>query len=315
MYYGGREVAGEKSPIQIQAVLGPQVPLTEFYNHTLRGNYVAAGVGMRNRGFGTINITLPAGSTILKAFLYWAVIRGTGDPPVPDTGTLNGTAITADVRYTSGDPLWPDGSGFIDAFRADVTGIAVAGANVLTDFPSGLGDATPPQDASTAFPLMEGASLVVIFQNPTFPRTTVVINDGAQTFVADTVSTTLQNFEVYGPPVQAQTTYVVADGQARFADDKALFNGTIVAGPGSSLKPQDAFNGADGTSLPGFAQDGLWDTLTVDVTSLVNIGDTSVEAAIRGISGGGDALTYIAQVFAVTAPPARGFKPSDLAAE
>jgi hypothetical protein len=202
---------------------GPQVQLEEVFRFQVKGDYVAAGVGMRNIGSGTINISLPAGSTIAKAFLYWAIIREPG-PPAPDTGTFNGQLITGTLVGTSGDPCWPepdilDGN-FIDAYVADVTEIAIDGLNTLTGFPSGLADNTPPQSATTAFPLLEGASLVVIFKNPLFDFNTVIIRDGAQTFSNQSITTSFGNFmAVSGNDVVdqiAQTTYIVADGQAMF---------------------------------------------------------------------------------------------------
>ncbi|MEW6545546.1 MAG: hypothetical protein AB1446_01330 [Bacillota bacterium] len=286
-------------------LIGPQQPLTQSFLVTLNGDYVAAGVGMRNLGSGQIAIDLPPYSSIVRALLYWSIIRQAAAGPAPAGGWLNGQAITGTLIATTGSPGWPDlaeaeaGTTLADVFRADVSEIAVAGSNFLTEFPSGLTDGTPPQDAPRAFPLLNGASLVVIFSNPGFPLKTVIVNDGGQTVFGNTVSTTLQNF-VATSPVQAKTTYIVSDGQARFLSDSALFEATAVAGPGTGLKTADAFDGQDG--LVFFPLDGLWDTLTVDVSGFINPGDTSAVAAITaGAGGGSDWLTYVAQVFSVTA--------------
>ncbi len=168
---GGSGVAPdyEGDTINPPILLGPQVPLTGVVDVTVKGDYVAAGVGMRNIGGGTINIALPAGSTIVQAFLYWAIIRPPG-APAANTGTLNGFGVTGALVGTSGDPCWPSFSAgnFIDVYVDDVTGIALNGANILTGFPSFLFGNQPPQSAPAAFPLLEGASLVVIFSNPSF---------------------------------------------------------------------------------------------------------------------------------------------------
>lgn len=298
--------AGERlmAAARTAAVIGPQHPLTQAALLTLRGDYVAAGVGMRNLGSGQIVIDLPPGSTIVRAWLYWSIIREAAAGPAPATGKLNAQDITGTLIATTGSPGWPDiaqaeaGITLADVFGADVTGIAVPGANNLSDFPSGLTDGTAPQDAPAAFPLLNGASLAVVFTNPAFPLKTVVVNTGGQTLLGASASTLLTGFVAVGPVV-ARTTYVVSDGQARFLSDSASFNSTRVAGPGTPLKPDDAFDGADGAAF--FPLDGLWDTLTVDVSHLVQPGDTSAVAAITaGAGGGSDVLTYVAQLFSVT---------------
>lgn len=278
-------------------IIGPQVPLTQFFNTTLKGNCVAKGVGMRNRGFGIIDFTglIPARSTIVKSFLYWEVIRRSAQAANP-TGTLNGTPIIGDnIAPAIGNPCW--GAGVADVFRADVTGIATGGVNTLTGFPSGTTNSSSPFSSSTA-PLIDGASIVHVFSNRALPLTTVIINNGGVSFFNDTVSTTLTGFSA-SPPVSAKTIYIVGDGQAEFAGDQALFNSAVVAGPTTLVRPADAFNGQDGIDAGIDPVTGLWDTLTVDVSSLINPNDRNATASVLSSSIGGDCLTYIAQILCV----------------
>jgi hypothetical protein len=284
---------------EFDLLIGPQVPLTQSYSQTLQGDYVAAGVGMRNVGGGTIAIALPVGSTIEKAFLYWSIIRPLG-PAASNTGTLNGAPILGTLVGTSGSPCWLEADALIDNYRADVTTIAVDGANTLTGFPSGVTDNSPPVSSIVA-PLLEGATLVVVFQNPAFDLNTVVIRDGAQTFAAQAVSTPFGMFTAAPSTVAdqaAQTSYVVADGQARFAGDRASFNGLFVAGPGTPLKAADAFDGADGI-VPVSPTDGLWDTLNVDISSFFTPGVATAATTDVDASLSVDCLTYVAQVLSV----------------
>jgi hypothetical protein len=278
-------------------------PLSESFRLQVKGDYVAAGVGMRNLGSGTITISLPADSAIVQARLYWAIVRPPG-PPASNTGTFNGTGITGTLVGTSGTPCWPFPSfagAFIDVYRADVTGIAVNGLNTLTGFPSGLTNNAPPQSAPAAFPLLEGASLVVIFHNPLFDFNTVVIRDGAHTFANQFVTTAFGSFtpaSATSADQIAQTTYIVADGQSRFPSDRARFNSVFVAGPGTGLKPADAFDGADGIG-PVFPLDGLWDTLTVDVSAFFTSGTSTPVSTDVDASASIDCLTWAAQVLSV----------------
>jgi hypothetical protein len=294
--------AGDVAPggqDQFDFLIGPQAALTQSHSQAVQGDYVAAGVGMRNVGGGTIAIALPAGSTIEKAFLYWSIVRPAG-PAAPNTGTFNGAPILGTLVGTSGSPCWLEAGDLIDNYRADVTAIAVDGANTLTGFPSGVTDNSPPQSTVVA-PLLEGATLVLVFENPAFDINTVVIRDGAETFADQAVSTPFGMFTAApgsGVDQAAQTSYVVADGQAIFPGDRASFNGLFVAGPGTGLKPVDAFDGADGI-VPVSATDGLWDTLNVDVSAFFTPGVATAATTDVDASLSVDCLTYVAQVLSV----------------
>lgn len=278
-------------------------PLTEFFRITLPGGFTAKGVGMRNRGFGNIDLTgeIPSGSTIEKAFLYWAVMF-CKDQPANPKGKINGNCITGTLIAVPQSPCWSPPE--INVYRADVTSFVNNGVNTLTNFPSGVTNSTPPQDNATP-PLLDGASLVVIFRNPALPSRTIIINDGGETLInPTTVTTTFNNIQPIASPVTAKTTYIVADGQFRFPNDRALFNNQPVAGPGTLIKTADAFDGADGRSIPGYNLDGLWDTLTIDVSNRITPSDTTASASI---SNDTDCLTYIAQILSIdTPPPSRG---------
>lgn len=295
---------GHKSNIKIkQTNLLSPTPLTEFFRITLPGGFVARGVGMRNRGFGNIDLTgeIPTGSTIEKAFLYWAVMFSP-EAPVNPTGQINGNSITGTLIATPAGPCWDPPE--INVYRADVTPFVNNGVNSLTNFPSGVTNSTPPQDNQTP-PLLDGASLIVVFRNPALQFRTIIINDGGETLIdPTTITTTFNNIQPIASPVEAETVYVVADGQLRFPNDMALFNGQPVAGPGTPIKTIDAFDGADGRSIPGYNLDGLWDTLTIDVSSRINVSDTTATASI---SNDTDCLTYVAQVLSInTTTPTRG---------
>lgn len=93
------------------------------------------------------------------------------------------------------------------------------------------------------------------------------------------MTTEIEGFTAPEGPLKAKTTYIAADGQPQDIDS-ALFNGTVV-------QPDNAFTGADGE---------LWDTLTKDISNLVNPGDTMATAGIDTTS---DCLTWVAQVFSV----------------
>ena len=107
---------------ECQGAAGPDCPVPEgdevtaqagayfktAYSATLRGGYVAHGIGMRNTGYGTIQVTdVPAGSTVVKAYLFWAVI---GPASVPGyyyyKGVFNTSAVTGTLIGKSAQPYW-----------------------------------------------------------------------------------------------------------------------------------------------------------------------------------------------------------------
>jgi len=287
------------------AQIGPRVPLAHRQTFTLRGDLVAAGVGLRSRGAGVIDVVAPASGTPVAAFLYWTVLDA-GRPPA--VVTLNGARVTGTLVAQAGDPCWPTQNAamadppalFAWVQRADVTGLVVSGANLIEDVPSGLTggeDALEPAANRSAFPLADGASLLVVYAVPGAPLRTIVLHDGGDSFFADARATTfdLGGF-VPSLPASAEAVWVVADGQAFFAGDAATVDGLVVAGPGGALRPADAFDGRDGGAP--LAPHGLWDTLVADVSGLV---DPDAAALTTGVVAGPafDCVTWVAAAVSV----------------
>lgn len=261
--------------ISIKTVYPGSITLKQFYIKTLHGDYESAGEGLQIANSGEINITnIPQGSVIEKAYLYWAVEGFTSQVIPAVSGKLNNVSIVP-LAQLIGTSVYQDYF-FFNVYRADVTGIAQFGTNVLEEFPYSV----------NFYPGTAGASLVVIYSNPNLPLKTIVINDGAVLFDFEPIITTLEGFVAGGTQFGAKTTYIVTAGDP--GEDEADFNDEFIAGP-------NAFHSADGL---------YWDNLTVDVSDEVNPGDTSAAAKI--ISNG-DVLVYIAQVFSITLPePSRG---------
>jgi hypothetical protein len=288
---------GGQSGFSSQATFGNQVAFGQVWSGTIQGDYVAAGVGMRNIGSGSIDISIPAGATIRNAWLFWAVIWDGTAPP--STGTFNGTAINGTYVGTTGSPCW--GGDGLDFFYANVGSLVTTGTNTLTNFPSGLtNNATPI--GNVVFPLMEGATLVVLYCHPAWDFNDVALYAGAQTFATQTTPNDFGSYTGWngGNPADqtAQTTFIMADGQARFAGDGTEFMTVAMSGPGTAIKTADAFDGEDGLLTVG-ANDGLWDTHTLDVSSFFSNGVLTAASASAIAGTGGDCISWGGQVISV----------------
>lgn len=265
-------------------VIGTPVPFSLNYSAQLKGGYVSAGDGMRASGPpGNGSITLPgvpAGSTIAKAYLYWSVVNSTLTPAL-GMGTLNGNAVSGTNYATTASPCWDSPvTRQIYNFVADVTADAVFGVNTLTGFASGGPPTFPPTE-----PLLEGASLVVVYANPASQNHQIDIYHGARSFIGAPVETlTMSGFTaVVG---SSQTTWIVADGQPNSPpfNNKTHVDGVVTQSP--------ALNGADGD---------FWDTNTQDVTANIPPADTSITVGAESSFdlGAGDCITWVAQALSV----------------
>lgn len=260
--------------------------LSTVLSETVHGGYVAAGIGTRNLGYGTISITgIPAGATVKSATLLWDILADSSSASFAQ-GSLNGQAFTGTQWASGTSPCWPAGANF--SYEADVTSTVTGnGSYKLAGLATGQNDGADPWTSGSTPPLDEGASLVVVYQLASSPEVTVQIGEGAtETELGNTATATLDGFTVGAKPT-AITTYIVADGQ--LPGNTASFNGTTVPGVG--------FPGDDPQAVPHYSQGNLWDTVTTDVSSYTNPGDTS---ATIGVTGNEDCLVWVGQVLSVS---------------
>ena len=86
--------------------------LSTVLSESVHGGYTAAGIGMRNLGYGTISITgIPAGATVESATLLWDILADSAGPSFAQ-GALNGQALTG-TQWASGDSPADESSGFV----------------------------------------------------------------------------------------------------------------------------------------------------------------------------------------------------------
>jgi lysophospholipase L1-like esterase len=251
----------------------------------LNGDYTAAGIGMRNQGSGEIKITgVPDGATVKSATLLWDVLADQASATFAQ-GTVDGSPITGTSWASGSSPCWPVSANF--SYEADVTSLVTGnGSYALAGFATGDSDGADPWTDGSDPPLLEGASLVVIYQKASLPQSVIQIAEGAsETEGGDPATATMSGFTAPASPA-VKATYIVADGQ--LAGNTATFNGTSL--------PDVSFPGADPQAAPAFSQGDLWDTVTTDVSDQVDPGDTSADLSVMGSS---DCLVWVGQVLDV----------------
>ena len=278
----------QQATVRHAALAGPAAAtgsLSTVLSESVRGGYTAAGVGMRNLGYGTISITgIPAGAKVKSATLLWDILADSAGSSFAQ-GSLDGTAFTGTQWASGASPCWSAGANF--SYEADVTSLVTGnGSYKLTGFATGQSDGADPWTSGSAAPLDEGASLVVVYELSSMPAVTVQVAEGATETPNSAASATLDGFTA-GAKASAITTYIVADGQ--LPGNTASFDGTTL--PGVS------FPGNDPQAVPHYSQGNLWDTVTTDVSSYLKPGDTS---ATVGVAGGQDCLVWVGQVLSVS---------------
>jgi hypothetical protein len=260
--------------------------------YSLRGGYVAAGVGLRNRGFGTIKLTgIPAGAKVHQAFLYWNIVdnlQKNRHRQAKFAGhAILGTFIGADLQ-----PCWLSDTFSAYSYRADVTAYVKGNGNyAVRGVASGLTSGADPFSSATKAPLADGASLVVIFTKGAYPVTQILLWDGASTIQASTGDRhiVMGPFAAATDPVgPAKATFIVADGQNSPGPTPQV-NGTALSG--------NDLNGGDPVAGANFSQGNLWDTKTINIGNYISAGNTSVTV---GLNADIDCAVWTAQVFSIS---------------
>ena len=275
-------------------------------------DHAAAGVGTRNAGFGTIRLRgVPAGATVVSAFLYWGDIGANPGLNV----CFNGNVIPpgrVQLVGTSPQPCW-NGAGSFFAYRVDVRTMLGPGINgdyvvrcLRTSVANGTCPWTPPVNT---LPLSEGATLLVIYSHPSVPLTAqVILSHGPQFFaIGNNDYTTLLTLPVPAHSVIKHTRFG-ADGQVGVSNcglssilgitDERTSLGPVPGGLTQIKGPASPFNGdSDWNGDDGQPQNKLWDTQTDVVPgNVIPAGSTAYRVRY---TAHGDCIVWVAHVLGV----------------
>jgi hypothetical protein len=203
-----------------------------------KGGYSADGLGQNGTG-GTVQADVPAGSTVVKAFLYGTYF-GTLAPSEADrTIDFDGTSV---LTSQIGD----DGSN-LSTTRADVT------AQVAAKVGSGGGVTNFAINNDPAS--LDGVGLVVVYSNSSSPETTVAVLDGSASQAGDTTTFTYTSpLDKTAPGFSATMSLGVGFG---FQGGASTDPGTSTCGTGSPQSSLVDVNGTRLTSCAGNYDDGF----------------------------------------------------------
>jgi len=260
-------------------------PLLQFRQLTVEGGVTAAAtcIGVNGGGGpsgGSISLsTIPAGGSVVEAYLYYVVEDPTA--PVPaGSPTLNGLVLAPVKLAELGRNPWCNTQlNNTASFRADVTAMVSGnGVYTLAGFPANGG---------TAGTFTEGATLVVVYCRIGDATTDVVIYDGLDVVTADPLTNhtqTLTGFTVSSSTVAATWVAVVGNGQDTTVygnndDDPLIFNNNNMEFfLGSSAAVLSGGACAQSTQAP--PSNGYWDVGLYDVSLLMSAGATSADVAL-----------------------------------
>lgn len=138
--------------------------LSGLYTFVGAGDWSLDATSGSATGGGVMQVSVPVGSVVLKAFLYESTFGGSAGS-VDLTG-----AASASIAVSGFTSLGT--AGFLTAYRADVTdfvrGVVGAGSNSLFNFTT----------SNVTGGDVDGTALVVVYSNPTKAVTTISLLDG-----------------------------------------------------------------------------------------------------------------------------------------
>jgi uncharacterized repeat protein (TIGR01451 family) len=281
--------------------------ITRFARFTGTINFVATGGSLRTSASNACAVGasstqtlagIPAGASIVAAYLYW----GGSGAAVDSNVTLNGQAVAAQrtfsATFNNGGTNFPYFGGFAD-ITSRITGNAALTFSGLTVTTNGV------LCGSSA--VAAGWSVIAIYGSPSERLRAVNVFDGLQFFRGNALTLNPDGFRIPPSNFDGRMTLVAWEGDPGNStpmngfSEVLRFNGTavddgiVVAGSNPAVQPYDGT-----VNTAGVATSYGVDVDTFDVTALLSPGQTS---ATTQFSAGGDLVILAAQVVSATSEP------------
>ena len=260
-----------------------------------KADHVANGVAMRNRTSGTIHLRgVPAGSRVVQSLLYFNFSDNKDKGPDTIPVLFNGNLINGRKTADNTDPCW--GRVGNHTYVADVTVFTNQTGTPNQDYEvvivfnetTNTSGENPWTSPGTAEILVEGASLIVVFQSELTTGPLAIYDNLSGGTFSGSFTANLFNPSPLSPGGPDLFTMVGADGQLggngyniSATNELTFFNGIQIAGPPVTNSDWD---GSDGWPLVQ-----LWDTHTHEV-------DLQDSTSRVNYQAGADCLTPVAFV-------------------
>lgn len=284
-----------------------QSPITRYARFTGNINFVATGGSLRTSSSnacavgtsGSQNLSgIPAGATIVAAYLYWGGSGSTVDATV----ALNGNVVTASRTFQAVYPYEPDDLPFFGGF-ADVTN-RVTGNGTYTF--SGLAVNTgTPHCAPSA--VLAGWGLIAIYGSSSERLRAINVFDGLQYFRGSALTLTPNGFRIPSNNIDGRVAVITWEGDPGNSDplngfsESLRLNGTLLDDglvPAGSDPTGQQYDGT--VNSQGVVNSYGADIDTYDVSTLLTPGATF---ATTQYSAGNDLVLLTAQVVSATSEP------------
>ncbi|MFO1427224.1 MAG: hypothetical protein U1F11_09685 [Steroidobacteraceae bacterium] len=237
-----------------------QAPVSRAARYTGRINFVTTGGSLRtqpNTGNACTLATtsaralsgIPAGTTVLSAWLYWAGSASTsgGTTQVDATVTLNGTTVNAARTFTA---AYDNGGTLFRYFGAvaDVTSLVTGNGNFT--FGGLTVNNGAPHCASQA--VVGGWGLVVIYQGASERLRAINVFDGLQFFRGSSLTLTPDGFRIPASNIDGRIAVITWEGDPNNSDplngvsESLAFNGSTLDDglvPAGSVPTVQQFDG------------------------------------------------------------------------
>lgn len=231
-------------------------------------------------------VTLPTGSTLKAAYLYWS---GSGQPDT--TVSFNGSSVNADVTYT----LSADSRDYFSS-RADVTSRLSANSATYTVSDFTFDGSDNYCDVASAY---GGWALLTIYENSSQPLRVINIFDGFRDYYGSSITLVPNNFVVSDNPSlnQGQHAHITWEGDAGNSDANNGISEALTFN-GSNLTD---INNPDGNQFNSFSNTTNSTTSGVDLDTYqigdyLQAGQTSVSTTY---SSGQDRVFLTAEVISI----------------
>ncbi len=304
----------------IAAPLAPaqsaDTPITRSERFAGRVNFVTTGGSLRTQpntgdacalsSTSTQALTgIPAGTTVLAAYLYWGASAGTtgsGGTQIDNQVTLNGSSVTASRTFTA----TYDNAGTLLRFFGGVANVtSLVSGNGSFTFGGLAANAGTPHCAVQA--VVSGWALVVIYQGPGERMRAINVFDGLQFFRGSALTLAPDGFRIPSSNIDGRIAVLTWEGDPGNSgslngfSEGLQFNGSQLDDGLVPVGSSPAVQQFDGTvNSAGVVTSYGVDVDIYDVSSLLSPGQSF---ATTVYSSGGDLVLLGAQIVSATSDP------------